>query len=74
MVAEGLCEQCRESNEDSIHALWFCDSVKAIWMSDQRFSFLHSKRFSTFFAWGSFFQAGGALRHAGCVEHLGASK
>ena len=48
VVADGLCELCRESNEDSLHALWLCDTVKAIWMSDQSFSFLHSKRFSSF--------------------------
>ena len=34
VMVEGLYELCRESNEDSFHALWLCDSVKAIWMSD----------------------------------------
>lgn len=48
MVADGLWEQCRESNEDSFHALFLCDLVKAIWMFDQRFSFMQSKRFSSF--------------------------
>ena len=48
VVADGLCEQCRDSAKDSIHVLWFCDSVKPIWMSDQRFSFWRSKRFSEF--------------------------
>ena len=43
-----MCEQCRDSAEDNIHALWFYDSVKSIWMSYQRFSFLRSKRFSKF--------------------------
>nr|POE97230.1 hypothetical protein CFP56_60335 [Quercus suber] len=44
VVIDGMCEQCRDLAEDSIHALWFCDSVKSIWMSDQCFSFLHSNR------------------------------
>ena len=48
VVADGLCELCYKSNEDSLHALWLCDSVKAIWMFDKSFSFLHSKRFSSF--------------------------
>ena len=48
VVADGLCELCCESNEDSLHALWLCDTVKAIWMSDQSFSFMHSKNFSSF--------------------------
>ena len=47
-MAEGLCEQCHDSNEDSIHAMWLYDSVKSIWMSNQRFPFLRSKKFSTF--------------------------
>ena len=47
-MADGLCELCYKSNEDSLHALWLCDSVKAIWMFDKSFSFLHSKRFSSF--------------------------
>lgn len=29
-VADGLYEQCHDSVEDSIHALWYCDSVKPI--------------------------------------------
>ena len=48
VVANGLCELYRESNEDSLHALWLCDSVKAIWLSDQSFSFMQSKHFSNF--------------------------
>nr|POE82156.1 hypothetical protein CFP56_77222 [Quercus suber] len=48
VVADGLCEIYCESNEDSLHALWLCDMVKAIWMSDQSFSFMHSKHFSSF--------------------------
>ena len=48
VVADRLCELCCESNEDSLHALWLCDTVKAIWMSDQSFSFMHSKTFSSF--------------------------
>ena len=39
---------CRDCLEDSIHALWYCDAVKAIWMSDARFSFLRTQKFSTF--------------------------
>lgn len=48
VVTDGLCELCRESNEDCLHALWLCDSVKTIWMSDQSFSFMNSKNFSNF--------------------------
>ena len=48
VMADGVCELYRESNEDTLHALWLCDTVKTIWMSDQSFSFLHSKRFSSF--------------------------
>ena len=48
VVANRLCELYCESNEDSLHALWLCDTVKAIWMSDQSFSFMHSKNFSSF--------------------------
>nr|POE61712.1 heterogeneous nuclear ribonucleoprotein 1 [Quercus suber] len=42
-----LCELRCESNEDSLHALWLCDTVKAIWMFDSSFSFMHSKHFSS---------------------------
>ena len=27
VVANGLCEQCHESNEDSVRALWYCESI-----------------------------------------------
>lgn len=33
VVVDGMCVQCRDSAEDSIHALWFCDSAKSIWLS-----------------------------------------
>ena len=48
MVADGLCELCYDCNEDSVHALWYCDLVKPIWMSDNRFSFLRAQKFSKF--------------------------
>ena len=48
VVADGLCELCRESNEDCLYALWLCDSVKAIWRSGQSFSFMFSKHFPSF--------------------------
>ena len=48
VVTDSLCEQCRDLTKDSVHALWLCDSAKAIWMSDQCFSSLRSKKFSTF--------------------------
>nr|POE80999.1 putative ribonuclease h protein [Quercus suber] len=34
VVVDGMCKQCRDSAEDSIHALWFCDSAKSIWLSN----------------------------------------
>ena len=48
VVDDGLCELCRESNEDCLYALWLCDSVKAIWRSGQSFSFMFSKHFPSF--------------------------
>ena len=48
VVVDDMCEQCRDSAEDRIHALWFCNLLKSISMSEQRFSFLCSKRFSKF--------------------------
>lgn len=43
-----ICEACGDCAEDGIHALWFCDAVKPIWMSDARFSFLRAHQFSNF--------------------------
>ena len=39
---------CRDCSVDSIHALWYCDALKAIWMSDVCFSFLRTQKLSTF--------------------------
>ena len=79
VVVDGMCEQCRDSAEDSIHALWFCVSAKSIWMSNQCFSFLRSKRFSKFEDLFCFLyrEASSKLVGVFChgrLEYLGAAK
>ena len=53
VLSSGICDACGDYGEDEIHALWFCDAVKPIWMSDARFSFLRAHHFSNF---GDLFQ------------------
>ncbi|KAK9998718.1 hypothetical protein SO802_018321 [Lithocarpus litseifolius] len=48
IVSDALCGLCESEVEDSIHALWLCDGVKPIWMSNQSFSFLRAQKLSTF--------------------------
>ena len=48
VVLDGLCGLCKVGVEDSIHALWLCDSVKPIWMSTPSFAFLRAQKLPTF--------------------------
>ena len=48
VLSSGICDACGDYGEDEIHALWFYDAVKPIWMSDARFSFLRAHHFSNF--------------------------
>ena len=53
VLNSGICDACGDCAEDGIHALWLCDAVKPIWMSNARFSFLRAHQFSNF---GDLFQ------------------
>ena len=53
VLSSGVCDACSDCTEDGIHALWFCDAVKPIWMSDARFSFLRAHQLTNF---GDLFQ------------------
>ena len=53
VLSSGVCDACGDCTEDGIHALWFCDAVKPIWMSDARFSFLRAHQLTNF---GDLFQ------------------
>ena len=53
VLHSGICDACGDCAEDGIHALWLCDAVKPIWMSNARFSFLRAHQFSNF---GDLFQ------------------
>ena len=45
------CEHCEDGLEDSIHALWFFDCVKPIWMTDSSSSIraMHFSKFNELF-------------------------
>ena len=35
-----VCDGCGDHSESMLHALWLCDQVRSVWMSDLGFLFL----------------------------------
>ena len=48
VIVDGTCELCEDELKDSAYALWFCDCVKPIWMTDSSFLFIKTKKFLRF--------------------------
>nr|POE90329.1 hypothetical protein CFP56_66550 [Quercus suber] len=47
-LEDNSCNLCEDHPEDVLHCLWLCDYTKCVWLSDQTFSFPHTKVFRSF--------------------------
>ena len=48
VLAEDICEHCKQVPEDMIHAIWLFYGVLGVWESDLAWDFRHTKSFPKF--------------------------
>ena len=48
IIAEQLCDRCKEDNEDVVYAVWSCKELDGIWGMNDIWSFRNQQRFTSF--------------------------
>lgn len=48
VLAEDICDHCKQMPEDMIHAIWLCYGDLGVWESDLAWDFRHTKNFPKF--------------------------
>ena len=48
IITDQKCDQCKEENEDIIHAMWGCKGLDEVWGAENIWSFRNQRRFSSF--------------------------
>lgn len=48
VLAEDICEHCKQVPEDMIYAIWLCSGVSGVWKSDLAWDFRYTKSFPKF--------------------------
>ena len=48
VISEDLCDHCKSSSKDTMHALWACPLLQPMWSYDPSWNFRASQPFTTF--------------------------
>ena len=48
IITDQMCDQCKDENEDIMHAVWGCKGLDGVWGADSIWSFRNQRSFSSF--------------------------
>lgn len=48
VISDDLCDHCKSSPEDTVHALWSCPLLASVWTHNPCWNFRASQQFTTF--------------------------